>query len=409
MRASLNHQSIVLALALVVACSVFALDLLFPADIAVWGLYLFPVFIMYQWAKGKRLYLVTLVCTALIFLGLFFPFPATFAFALVDRGIEAAVLWIFTMLLSRRAQAEENLHIYEGSLERQVRARTIVLKVQVEERKRAQRARKESEQLFTLMSEILPAAQILSRLNDNVVIYTNPAAADLLGLAREHMIGRDASEFYAQPDLRAFVVEQITQGNTVRNMQIPFKHASGKISWCLYSAIGGTFQGEPIVLAVAIDITERKRLEQALNDSEKRYRLLADNSYDMVWTMGAEGKITYMSPAVQRIRGYTPEETIGQTLDQIVTPASLPLVKERLSKQLAAGAVGTVPPPRPFICEQPCKDGSTVWTETICKLLFDDAGNFNGILAATRDISERRQVETRLSQSEARFASDRSL
>ena len=156
--------------------------------------------------------------------------------------------------------------------------------------------------------------------------------------------------------------------------------------------------------ALEQEVVERKQAEEALRDSEQRYRLLADNAVDLVWTMDAGGKLTYISPSVQRLRGYSPEEVLQQPFDEMLTPDSAIVAKAQITEALAHALVGEPVASGPYVFELTCKDGSTIFTETIGTPLYDESGSFGGILAATRDITERRRLEHKLRLSEQKFA-----
>lgn len=141
---------------------------------------------------------------------------------------------------------------------------------------------------------------------------------------------------------------------------------------------------------------ERKLSLEALRASEERHRLLADNAQDVIWTMDLNGRFTYVSPAVEKLRGYTASEAIAQTLEQTLTPDSVAKVKASVSKTVAA--VKNKQPFPDFVAELDhfCKDGSTVCAEIRTSGIYDAEGNFIGIVGVSRDITERKKSEEKI-------------
>ena len=140
-----------------------------------------------------------------------------------------------------------------------------------------------------------------------------------------------------------------------------------------------------------------------LAESEQRYKLLAENVKDVIWTMDTSGHFTYVSPSIMELRGYTPEEVMKQGLDNALTAGS----SERVFKDISEGLevlkrTGRFPEGTREV-EQPRKDGSTVWTEVTVSGLYDPKGKFVSIVGVSRDISERRNAESALRASEKRF------
>jgi len=163
----------------------------------------------------------------------------------------------------------------------------------------------------------------------------------------------------------------------------------------------GEFDGEGRLIRLfgtATDITDHKRMEEALIQSEQRYRLISEYSDDVIWTMDLETqRFTYVSPSIQKLRGYTPEEAMTQRLEDVLTPESWREVSVNLSQRIAAFVAGdesmrTVA--RQF--EQPRKDGTAVTVEAVTTILTDAGGKPVALLGVSRDITERRRAEAAL-------------
>jgi len=148
---------------------------------------------------------------------------------------------------------------------------------------------------------------------------------------------------------------------------------------------------------------ERQQLRVALGESEARYRLLADNIADVIWTADSEARITYVSPSIKRVLGYTVEETLKLKISDILTPDSTEQARRLVKWQMKTFARGEQYPPASMTLEHVRKDGSTVWAEVMLSFMQDKKGNVTGIMGATRDITERRKAEETLRQSEQRY------
>jgi len=135
---------------------------------------------------------------------------------------------------------------------------------------------------------------------------------------------------------------------------------------------------------------------RSLHLIEQRHRLLADYANDVIWTMGLDGAITYISPAVFKLRGLTPEEAMQQTIDQILTPDSQAVSTQYVIDVLQAAQRGETPKNFHGELEYYRKDGSTFWTEVLAFPLADAQGALIEILGVTRDITARKLYEDEL-------------
>ncbi len=146
------------------------------------------------------------------------------------------------------------------------------------------------------------------------------------------------------------------------------------------------------------EIAERKKVESSLRESEALYRLLTTNANDIIFTMDLDLRFTFISPSVSRIRGFTIEEAMSQTISEALTPASQEVAMSVFTEDLDSVLKGSKDTSivRTVELEETCKDGSTIWTETAFSFLRDDTNNLKGILGITRDISERKRAEHEL-------------
>ncbi len=136
--------------------------------------------------------------------------------------------------------------------------------------------------------------------------------------------------------------------------------------------------------------------EEQLRVSEQRLRLLTDSARDVVWTMSPLGAVTYVSPAVEVLRGITPEQAMQQSIDEILTPESRDVVLQYFADVGAAVQQGKAPPQFRGDLEYWRNDGSCFWTEVLAFPVMSANGDLVEILGVTRDISQRRQYEDSL-------------
>jgi PAS domain S-box-containing protein len=133
-----------------------------------------------------------------------------------------------------------------------------------------------------------------------------------------------------------------------------------------------------------------------IKESEERYRLLATSVMDVIWTIDISSlKFSYVSPSVERMQGFTPEEIMQMPLNKVLLPDSFEKASEIIAEELMIENAGGADPIRSRTVElqEYCKDGSIIWIEVTASFLRNEKGEIVSILGVTRDISERKFAE----------------
>lgn len=236
-----------------------------------------------------------------------------------------------------------------------------------------------------------------------VIQYINPAGCRQTGYSREELIGQ-------RPNM---LQSGLTPGEKYRELWAELNHGrtwqgefinrrkNGSLYWT-QAMISPVVDDDQTVLgyvSVEVDMSERKRVEDALRESEARYRMLAEHASDVIWTMDFDGNVTYISPAIERLLGVTPEEALAQTFEEALPAHSYKRLNQSLQRIIDV-AFGNEDPDTVlntrFELEQRHRDGHSVWTEIESTIVRDELGNPQAILGITRDISERHQAEAKL-------------
>ena len=263
--------------------------------------------------------------------------------------------------------------------------------------------------LFLALAE--NSLDMITLLNtEGIVIYANPAVKKVLGFKIEENIGKLGFNIIHPDDLK-YMTEQFNilatdTSSPVLTNEIRVRHMDG--SWRTLETVGRNLVKNNVVETIIInqrDITERKKTDELLRQSEEKYRLLAEHMKDTVWITDLNLKVTYISPSAEKLLGYTQEEIIQIPLDKLLASASFKAAMDFFSIELPKALAG--PPDyiltRSLELEFVCKNGQTVWGECMFSLIRDDNGKPLSILGEARDITERKQIEYELRASESNF------
>jgi PAS domain S-box-containing protein len=152
------------------------------------------------------------------------------------------------------------------------------------------------------------------------------------------------------------------------------------------------------------ELEELRALRARQLVEQKRYRFLAENMADVVWTLDMEFRTTWVSPSIERVLGFTPDERLSQTIADMVTPSSLERIVTLLSDELQRDANGEDPERSPAITvEYFHGDGHSVWMESRIQAMRDERGELVGLYGSSRDVTGRLRAERALRQSEEMY------
>jgi PAS domain S-box-containing protein len=268
----------------------------------------------------------------------------------------------------------------------------------ITERKRMETLLKESETQYRLLFENANDGIVLIEKNEGKIANINPSVEKMLGYSARESIGNKLQDVGLIIDNGDFQItmKALNKKGLLRYNDIPVKTKSGKqIYTDTYLVDKAKFAQCNIR-----DITEKKLAEEELKESERKYRLLAENVNDVIFVLDMNLNYTYISPSVKILRGYEQEEAFKRTPADTLTPSSMDLFLSTLAEIMEMEKSGhrEINLSRTLQLEMKRKDGTTVWTEVKASFIRDENQRLVGIMGVTRDITERRQAEEKLHQ-----------
>jgi PAS domain S-box-containing protein len=276
------------------------------------------------------------------------------------------------------------------------------LRRRLERWQRTQNALRRSKDRFHALFEHAEDLIVSCRL-DGTITDVNRAAEKTVGWTREELLGQNIERIVTPASValgnervrRALAGEKIPkifelEAVTRQGCVVPFE------GWARFVRDG---EGRPVEhLGVFRNITERRRAETALRESEERYRSLFDNANDSILTFTLAGDVTSVNRAYERLTGWTRDELIGRNWQTLVAPDDRERMADRTRRALAGDK-----PPSLFEVGTLCKDGSVVPLEGRTRMMRDSQRAPVGFQGIYRDSRERKRADEALRQSEARY------
>lgn len=320
--------------------------------------------------------------------------------SLIAKGMETGEGWEFEATLIRKHDgAHRTVHSIADCLkdaDGNVEAFFGVFR-DITDEKNAQRAMAERERQYRMLAE--HSTDIVLNFDlDGTVRFVSPSCR-ILGIDPDDAIGKSAVEFVL-PEDRDIAAQAIRDlmNNPDPSRPIRSEHrapkAGGGYIWLESSpTLIRDETGKPhSVVSSYRDVTERKRMEQQVHESEHKYRMLAEHSTDIVLQANMSGEITYASPSCTKL-GVTPEQAIGMQAIDFVVPEDRQIAIESIRVNIADDKHG------PDVRQEYRvigKDGEIIWLEGNPNIIHDTEGNPVSIINTLRDVTERREREDML-------------
>lgn len=234
-------------------------------------------------------------------------------------------------------------------------------------------------------------------------VFFNDRLEPVLGYKHEEAVGKPFSKFIPLKEFPKYLVQlrKIFIQNNVFTFNTQIYHKDGHLVDAEISGKLTKYKGEVVGLGTIRDITERKKAENALRESEARYRILAEKMHDVVWILDLDLKLIYVSPSTEFTLGFTPEERMSMPIDQCMVPESLDYAMQVLINEAVISQDQSVDKDRGVLLELEYyhKDGTTRWLEQSINGIYDEAGELKEIMGVARDITERKKAQDALQQS----------
>ena len=266
----------------------------------------------------------------------------------------------------------------------------------------AQSRLKESEAKYKLISENSSDCICLQTISGKFV-FVSPSSKDILGYSPKELQSLKLRDIISNKDLHKVsdAMMEVILGKLKSNSVVfQAKHKEGHLEWL--ETIGGAIfdeSGEAQYLQTSTrNVTDRVMSQQRLKESEERYKLITENSHDIVTLMNMEGDYVFITPSIKDTMGYEPEEIIGRNTSEFIHPDDLPMIQSSMGEAIQERR-------REGYAEFRFrrKDGEWRWIQVTGGVIVDDKGEPIYIRSNKIDITEKKLTEEKLKRQEERY------
>ncbi len=267
----------------------------------------------------------------------------------------------------------------------------------ITERKQAERARKESEAKFRSLADQSPSMIFINQ--GGRLVYVNRKCEEVMGYTRREFCSPDFNFMCliapeSVPLLEENFLKQMS-GLEIPPCEYRIVSKDGKMMTAIHTTKLIQFEGNQAVLGIITDITERIETEQALRESEERFRTLVEASPDAIGVTDLETRITYVSPGMVDLHGYEDAGEIeGRTVLEFIAPRDHKKIENTIRETLEKGVTKGIE------YSMTRKDGSDFDAELNLSLIRDANGDPRAFMGVLRDVTERKKIEAELANTQ---------
>jgi PAS domain S-box-containing protein len=275
---------------------------------------------------------------------------------------------------------------------------SLVVVNDITERKRAEESLKKSELQYQTLAKISPVG-IFRTDSTGYTTYVNPRWCQISGLSADEALGDGWLKAVHPDDRKKLSVgwKKSTHTRKGSAAEYRFIRPDGTIAWVMGQAVPEKNLENKIVgyVGTITDITDRKYVEEALEESEENFRNLVENINDVFYVSDGQGKLLYCSPNFFTSTGFSLEEILGKTYLRLIAPADRRKVVEHYLEETKNGVLDTKLEFRVLR-----KNGTTLWVEQNTRIVRDNNGKVVQYRNVVRDIGERKRAELASKQTE---------
>jgi PAS domain S-box-containing protein len=271
--------------------------------------------------------------------------------------------------------------------------RAVGAMMDVTQRRLAEHRLRQSEMRFSSVFNLSPVAITVTRVADGYFVDVNDALLQMLGYAREEVIGNTslAMDFWFTPEERLAMVERITRQDSVKDFPMQGRAKGGAILDLLISVNLVQMNGDSYLFCFLTNVTERERALKALRESEEKFRSIVETTKDWIWHIDPQGRILYANPAVENILGYRPEELLGTSVLDCIHPDEQLEVANTLAMLVEQKGTWTN-----LVLRWRHKDGSEHYTQSSAVPILGEDGELLGYRGGDHDITLLKRYEQEL-------------